>query len=139
MFLLVGAIGSGAGVAAMPPNYLAQETDTPLPEVTSPLDLPPSRFEVVDAGELDVDVLDSLEKRLRLGNLPATAEGMVVFQFPVSEGKIGRILFDDRQSTLIVPSAISPIKQIVSSWIPPGTFAGLVRLKLKVLPLTSSR
>lgn len=93
-----------------------------------------SRIQVISADGLNQAVRASLTQHLESVYLPTGVSGEIVLEFPVQNSRVGRIVLDDKASTLQDLAAIDPIKLLLTTWSPPQSVSGTIRLKLRILP-----
>lgn len=98
------------------------------------LQVPNNRLQIISADGLDPQAIASLTQLLQYVNLPAGVSGEIVLEFPVSNGRVGRIILDDTNSTLQESATINEIKRSLTTWQAPATASGTIRLKLRILP-----
>lgn len=98
------------------------------------LQVPNNRLQIISADGLDPQAIASLTQLLQYVNLPAGSSGEIVLEFPVSNGRVGRIILDDTNSTLQESAIINEIKRAIATWQAPATASGTIRLKLRILP-----
>jgi len=92
------------------------------------------RIEVISASGLDAGARDSLTRELGWVDLPSGVSGEIVFEFRVSNGRVGRIILDDTVSTLQAKAVLDEIRQTLAIWNAPRSVSGNVHLKLRILP-----
>lgn len=92
------------------------------------------RLEVISASGLDAGARDSLARELGWVDLPSGVSGEIVFEFRVSNGRVGRIILDDTVSTLQAKAVLDEIRQVLAIWNAPRSVSGNVRLKLRIKP-----
>ncbi len=69
-----------------------------------------------------------------MGGSAIWVSGEIVFEFRVSNGRVGRIILDDTVSTLQAKAVLDEIRQTLAIWNAPQSVSGNVRLKLRILP-----
>jgi Ca-activated chloride channel family protein len=87
---------------------------------------------MTEAEQIRIYVSDPLQQHLQSLILPATAKGKVVLEFTLKDGRIDRIILDDRNSTLTDKAVINAIKQALLRWNVPSTASGKAKLTLSV-------
>ncbi len=92
-----------------------------------------SRIEVIDADGLDKVAIASLTQQLQSVNLPQSVSGEIVLEFALRNRRVGRIILDDKASTLQDATVINAIKRSLVTWQPTNV-SGNIRLKLRILP-----
>jgi Ca-activated chloride channel family protein len=105
-----------------------------LPSSTAVPNQSTSRIQVISANGLDRAARASLTQHLESVYLPSGVSGEIVLEFPVQNSRVGRIVLDDQASTLQDLAAIDPIKLLLTTWSPPQSVSGTIRLKLRILP-----
>jgi Ca-activated chloride channel family protein len=93
-----------------------------------------ARIEVVSADGLDQAAVASLKQHLQNVSLPTGVSGEIALEFPIRNGKLGRIVLDDKASTLQNAVVVDAIKRQLLSWQAPQSGNGTIRLKLRILP-----
>jgi Ca-activated chloride channel family protein len=92
------------------------------------------RIEIISADGLEGSTIAGLTQYLQNVNLPQGVSGEIVLEFPVRNGLLGRIVLDDKASTLQDTAVIDPIKRALSRWGAPNSVTGTIRLKLRIRP-----
>ncbi|AFY68888.1 NAD(+) ADP-ribosyltransferase [Thalassoporum mexicanum PCC 7367] len=87
---------------------------------------------MTEAEQLRIYVSDPLQQHLQALSLPNAASGKVVLEFSLKDGRIDRIILDDRSSTITDKAVINAIKQALLRWNVPNTASGKARLTLSV-------
>lgn len=105
-----------------------------LPSSTAVPNQSTSRIQVISADGLDRAARASLTQHLESVYLPTGVSGEIVFEFAVQNSRVGRIVLDNKASTLQDLAAIDPIKLLLTTWRPPQSVSGTIRLKLRILP-----
>ncbi|HLO51516.1 MAG TPA: VIT domain-containing protein [Kamptonema sp.] len=114
-----------------------RNTDWLAPDKDDELASSPLRLEILSLtglNSLDKMVIESLERYLKKLNLPNGYSGEIVFDFPVENGRVGRIILDDRASTLKALEVVDFMKRSLLTWQVPSNVSGTVRLVLRVNP-----
>lgn len=106
-------------------------TDTTAAEAM-PVKPSQSKLEVLKAEGLDAAAIASLTQALQGLTLPTGVKGDLVLEFTVRNGRVGRILLDDKASTLQETSVIELIKRSLQRWQPPQSVKGPIRVTLRV-------
>ncbi len=91
-------------------------------------------LEIVSISGLDDAAIVALTQHLQALNLPAGFSGEIVFEFPVENHRVGRVVLDDEASTLDAPEVIDPIKRSLLTWKVPAGVTATVRLTLRIKP-----
>jgi Ca-activated chloride channel family protein len=92
------------------------------------------RIQVIDAEDLDAEATADLEDLLQFVSLSPGVSGEVVWEIVVRQGRVVRVMLDDRASTLSDRGAIDLIRQTLQGWQPPQSLSGTLRIKLQVQP-----
>jgi Ca-activated chloride channel family protein len=90
------------------------------------------QLQVVSVTGLDQAAVADLTKHLQQLNLPSGFSGELVFEFPVSKGRVVRVVLDEDASTLKETQVIELIKRSLTAWRVPPSATGTVRLTLRV-------
>ncbi|MBD1861705.1 MULTISPECIES: VIT domain-containing protein [Trichocoleus] len=91
-----------------------------------------SRLQVVSITGLDPAQMPALSQYLQSLNLPTGFNGDVVLEFSVQNGRVGRILLDDKTSTLKEAAVVDVIKRSLQGWQPSQGVTGKVRVTLRL-------
>jgi Ca-activated chloride channel homolog len=109
--------------------------------VASPLMLegspsPPNsnHVEVVIVEGLDRSAIASLNQHLQGINLVNPIGGDLVLELLVKDGRVERIVLDDRVSTMQQKDVVDPIKKYLFAWPSPAGLRGTIRIKLRIVP-----
>lgn len=127
-------------LSAPPPAGVTYSS--PAPEPAKPAEPTPARTEAQAAGRIEIISADGLEgsaiaglaQYLQSVNLPQGVSGEIVLEFPVRNRRVGRIVLDDKASTLQDAAVLDPIKRALSRWGAPNSVTGTIRLKLRIRP-----
>jgi Ca-activated chloride channel homolog len=92
------------------------------------------RIQIMDADELDAEAIADLEELFQFVSLSPGVSGEVVWEIVVRQGRVVRVMLDDRASTLTDQPAINLIRQTLQRWQPPQSLSGTLRIKLQVQP-----
>jgi len=92
-----------------------------------------SRLQVVSITGLDPAQMPALTQYLQSLNLPTGFSGDVVLEFSVQNGRVGRILLDDKASTLKEAVVVDAIKRSLLAWQPAPGVTGTVKVVLRLL------
>jgi Ca-activated chloride channel family protein len=85
-----------------------------------------------EAEQIQIYVTDPLQQHLHAFNLPNATPGKVVLEFTIKNGRIDRIILDDRNSTITDRATIEAIKQALLRWNVPSNASGKAKLTLSV-------
>jgi Ca-activated chloride channel family protein len=91
-----------------------------------------SRLQVVSITGLDPAQMPALTQYLQSLNLPNGFSGDVVLEFSVQNGRVGRILLDDKASTLKEAVVVDAIKRSLLAWQPAPGVTGTVKVVLRL-------
>ena len=91
-----------------------------------------SSLQVVSATGLDEAAIADLTQHLQQLELPSGFTGEIVFEFPVRNGRVGRVVVDEDASILKEIKVIDLIKRSLASWRVPQSTTGTVRLMLRL-------
>jgi|GEM_PF-871292 len=92
------------------------------------------RVQVISAIGLDETAIAALKQHLQQLQLSLLSKfsGKIVFEFTVRNRRVGRVLLDDKVSTLQETAVIDLIKRSLSSWRVPQSLPSTVRLTLRI-------
>jgi Ca-activated chloride channel homolog len=90
------------------------------------------QLEVVSATGLDPAGIVAITQYLQQLKLPTGFSGVIVFEFTVKKGRVGRIVIDEEASTLLDRAVVEVIKRSISTWNSPPSATGTVRLTLRI-------
>ncbi|NEP57357.1 MAG: after-VIT domain-containing protein [Symploca sp. SIO2G7] len=102
------------------------------PQIKSRIKASDRRVQVISAIGLDKTTITALKQHLQQLQLSLSpkSSGEIVFEFLVRKGRVGRIVLDDKDSTLQETAVIDLIKRSLSSWLVPQSVPSTVRLTL---------
>ena len=106
-------------------------------KVLDPLTVYPEanpHLQVVRITGLDEAIAALLTQYLQNVKLPAGFSGEMVLELWVGNGRMRRIVLDDKTSTIDAPEVFNPIKRALLSWKVPSGVAGTVRITLRINP-----
>ncbi|WP_413167157.1 VIT domain-containing protein [Capilliphycus salinus ALCB114379] len=110
------------------------------PSVSSPVSRrSSSRVEVIEIEGLNPAQIGELNRYLQGVNLPENLRGELVFELVVSQGNVERIIWDDINSQLTVPSqteeviVVDRLRKSLEMWQFPAEINDTIRVKLKLL------
>lgn len=85
------------------------------------------QLEVISLTGLDETEIADLTQHLQQLNLPSGFSGEIVFEFSVNKGRVGRVVLDEKASTLKDAVVVEIIKRSLLVWrVPPSTTDKLV-------------
>ncbi|MGJ3250589.1 MAG: VIT domain-containing protein [Elainellaceae cyanobacterium] len=120
---------------AMPSAGVAPSLDTALENrPIRPAQPPIRRVSVIDVEGLDESAIARLEPYLQRIQPPTDVSGEVVWELRLWNGRIERILLDDRASTLHDQTTLNAMRRSLQMWQPPDGVTGTVRIRLSVSP-----
>ncbi len=90
------------------------------------------QLEVVSATGLDPAGIVAITQHLQQLKLPTGFSGVIVFEFIVNKGRVGRIMLDEEDSTLFDKTVVEAIKRSIITWNSPLSATGTVRLTLRI-------
>ncbi len=90
------------------------------------------QLEVVSATGLDPAEVVAITQYLQQLKLPTGFSGVIVFEFTVKKGRVGRIVLDEEASTLLNKAMVEVIKRSISAWNSSPSATGTVRLTLRI-------
>jgi Ca-activated chloride channel homolog len=89
-------------------------------------------LEVASVTGLDQAATDAVTQHLQQLQLPSGFSGEIVFEFLVGKSRVGRIVLDEEASTLKEAEVVELIKRSLTTWRPPQTATGTVRITLRI-------
>lgn len=104
-----------------------EKFDPPNAPTASPLSLA-----VVSVTGLDLVGVTAITQYLQQLKLPTGFSGVIVFEFIINKGRVGRIVLDEEDSTLLDKAIVEFIKRSISAWSSPASATGTVRLTLQI-------
>ncbi|MBG1259164.1 after-VIT domain-containing protein [Nostoc commune] len=90
------------------------------------------QLEVISVTGLDETGIADLTQHLQQLNLPSGFSGEIVFEFSVQKGRVGRVVFDEKASTLKDAVVVEKIKRSLLLWRVPPSTTGKVILTLQI-------
>jgi Ca-activated chloride channel family protein len=115
---------------------LLSDVDEGLPRVKPMLAptpiLPHRQLQVVSATGLEQAAVANLTQHLQQLNLPPGKVGEIVFEFPVRNGRVVRVVLDEEASTVREAVVIDLIKRSLLTWRVPASATGTIRLTLRI-------
>lgn len=93
---------------------------------------PQAPIEIIDSQGLDANAIADLTRHLQQLSIPSNVSGELVFEFPVRNNRIVRVMLDEGDSTLSNETLIQEIRRSLLSWTPPSSVAGTVRVTLRI-------
>jgi Ca-activated chloride channel family protein len=92
------------------------------------------QLEVINVTGLDLVATISITQHLQQLNLPSGLSGEIVFEFTVSQGRVGRVMLDESTSTLTVASVVEMIKRSLLTWQVSQALTSTVHITLRIQP-----
>ena len=83
---------------------------------------------------IDGDLTSSLNQNLSALRLPKGSKGEVLLELVIERGRIARITFDARSSSLKDSDTVDLIKRSLQTWTPPTPANGTIHIVLQVSP-----
>ncbi|MEH2409745.1 after-VIT domain-containing protein [Nostoc sp.] len=90
------------------------------------------QLEVISVTGLDETGIADLTKHLQQLNLPSGFSGEIVFEFTLNKGRVGRVVLDEKASTLKDAIVVEKIKRSLLLWRVPPSTTGKVILTLHI-------
>ncbi|MEH2399813.1 VIT domain-containing protein [Nostoc sp.] len=84
------------------------------------------QLEVISVTGLDEIGIANLSQHLQQLNLPSGFTGEIVFEFTLNKGRVGRVVLDEKASTLKNAVVVEKIKRSLLVWILPSTTGKLI-------------
>ncbi|NEP12076.1 MAG: after-VIT domain-containing protein [Symploca sp. SIO2C1] len=121
----------GTGKCRLLSRFLGSKTK---PQIKSEIKAGKCRVQVISAIGLDETAIAALKQHLQQLqlNLLSKFSGKIVFEFRVRNCRVGRVVLDDKASTLQETAVIDLIKRSLSSWRVPQSLPSTVRLTLHI-------
>ncbi len=91
------------------------------------------RIEVISADGLDGNAIASITQKLQNVNIANNISGEVVLELSIKNGRIQRIVLDDKASTVKDRDVIDEIKRSILTWQAPSSINSTIRLRLRIL------
>jgi Ca-activated chloride channel family protein len=99
---------------------------------SQPAPQPQAPIEIIDSQGLDANAIADLTRHLQQLSIPANLSGELVFEFPVRNNRVVRVMLDEGDSTLSNETLIQEIRRSLLRWTPPSSVTGTVRVKLRI-------
>ena len=84
------------------------------------------QLEVISVTGLDETGIADLSQHLQQLNFPSGFSGEIVFEFTLNKGRVGRVVLDEKASTLKNAVVVEKIKRSLLVWILPSTTGKLI-------------
>ncbi|MBE9225191.1 after-VIT domain-containing protein [Phormidium sp. LEGE 05292] len=91
-----------------------------------------SRIEVISADGLDANAIASITQKLQNVNIPQNISGEIVLELSLQNGRVRRIIFDDKASTVKEQKVIDEIRRSLLTWQAPQSINNTIRLRLRI-------
>ncbi|MFB2879922.1 VIT domain-containing protein [Floridanema aerugineum] len=91
-----------------------------------------SRIEVISADGLDASAIASITQKLPNVNIPNNISGEIVLELSLQNGRVRRIILDDKASTVKEQKVIDGIRRSLLTWQPPPSINNTIRLRLRI-------
>lgn len=128
--------GGGVRSLAAPAPYPSSPTITIAPRRPETRQrVSNSNLEVVTVEGLDGSAIASLTQHLKAINLVNGVGGDIILELFVKDGRVDRIVLDDKASTLQQKDVVDTLKRSLFSWSSPVGLRGTIRIKLRIVPM----
>jgi len=91
-----------------------------------------SRIEVISADGLDANAIASITQKLQNVNTPNNISGEIVLELSLQNGRVRRVILDDRASTVKEQKVIEQIRRSLLTWQAPQAINSTIRLRLRI-------
>ncbi|XWK86865.1 MAG: VIT domain-containing protein [Phormidium sp.] len=91
-----------------------------------------SRIEVISADGLDASAIASITQKLQNVNIPNNISGEIVLELSLQNGRVRRIILDDKASTVKEQKVIDEIRRSLLTWQAPPSINNTIRLRLRI-------
>jgi Ca-activated chloride channel family protein len=91
-----------------------------------------SRIEVISADGLDASAIASITQKLPNVNIPNNISGEIVLELSLQNGRVRRIILDDKASTVKEQKVIDEIRRSLLTWQAPPSINNTIRLRLRI-------
>jgi len=118
--------------SAPPPPPPPPPLPSPVPETPDQIAQSTSRIEVISADGLDASAIASLTQKLQNVNITNNISGEIVWELVLQNGRVRRIILDDKASTVKEQKVIDEIKRSLLSWQAPPSINNTIRLRLRI-------
>lgn len=120
---------------------------SPSPQSVAPLSPPPppvqesnevaqsnSRIEVISADGLDANTIASITQNLQNVNIQNNISGEVVLELSLQNGRVRRVILDDKASTVKEQNVVDAIRRSLLTWQAPSpsSINSTIRLRLRI-------
>lgn len=102
------------------------------PETQGGMSSPLDRLDILSAEGLAQNAVAMLEQHLQSVTVPEGVHGELVFEILVQDGRVRRVIWDDRASVLKQRTVVESLQKLLLSWPVPADTRGTVRLKLRI-------
>lgn len=91
-----------------------------------------SRIEVISADGLDANAIASITQKLQNVNIPNNISGEIVLELSLQNGRVRRVILDDKASTVKEQKVVDDIRRSLLTWQAPPSINNTVRLRLRI-------
>lgn len=91
-----------------------------------------SRIEVISADGLDANAIASITQKLQNVNIPNNISGEIVLELVLQNGRVRRIILDDKASTVKDQKVVDNIRRSLLTWQAPQSINNTIRLRLRI-------
>lgn len=91
-----------------------------------------SRIEVISADGLDANAIASITQKLQNVNIQNNISGEIVLELVLQNGRVTRVILDDRASTVKEQNVIDAIRRSLLTWQAPPSINNIIRLRLRI-------
>ncbi|OKH41006.1 trypsin [[Phormidium ambiguum] IAM M-71] len=91
-----------------------------------------SRIEVISADGLDANAIASITQKLQNVNIPNNISGEIVLELSLQNGRVRRIILDDKASTAKDQKVVDEIRRSLLTWQAPKSINNTIRLRLRI-------
>ncbi|MGA9383152.1 MAG: after-VIT domain-containing protein, partial [Phormidium sp.] len=91
-----------------------------------------SRIEVISADGLDASAIASITQKLQNVNIPNNISGEIVLELSLQNGRVRRVILDDKASTVKEQKVVDDIRRSLLTWQAPPSINNTIRLRLRI-------
>lgn len=91
-----------------------------------------SRIEVISADGLDANAIASITQKLQNVNIQNNISGEIVLELALQNGRVTRVILDDRASTVKEQNVVAAIRRSLLTWQAPPSINNTIRLRLRI-------
>ncbi len=96
------------------------------------ISLSTSRIEVISADGLDATAIASITQKLQNVNIQNNTSGEIVLELSLQNGRVRRVILDDKASTLKEQNLVDAIRRSLLTWQAPPSINNTIRLRLRI-------